>query len=930
MFLIHFGNVLEMRDQKDVWRRTFMNKAIKKIFTFLIALMLLITGIESPCFMHESYASDDTSFKAFLVVEAGDNLEYLNFDDQSTPSKMTVKNAEFAAGDTFTIGVTFDNVARKVNRITPFIVAKNVKSLDYTIESLKINGVEMSDQINYSAGNAWNYEGTGNYSNKEAISLAGGYYKYGDQFISEPTNVKSITFTITVSKIVLNDGTTYAPGLAEYPIYIAAAAGKDWDRYYYDEVSNTARSQKGIKKAVTGKIKQGQTVTVSITFDSKVNDLWYFAPVIVTGNGVSKLEYRVDSFKVDNVEKKSTIDFDAGDSWWYEATGSHTAKESIRLGCGYSSFGTKYVSEPKNFTTISYTITLVAIAQNGKTYGIFSREESPEFKAFIAYGGESAPGAWDYFWAVEDTKKAGITGDVVAFKQGQTVNISVQLPKAAQNTYYFAPAVLASGIKTLEYTIDSFKVDGVEMKDKIDFTAGGSKNAKAWWYEDTGSYSNKEAIRLAGGYNYTGEKYVDGVTKGYTTLSYTITFNTITTKERTSYTGTFHSYLALTAGTADGTKDLCYYESKNDNAKIVSRAVDAKVGEKFTISLMLPEAAVHTYDIAPVIALADIADIDYTISAIKFDGTSALNKLNMKADDKQWWHEAVGKYPEKLAVKLAGGYDEHATKYLSAVPTGYKKVEYTITVNSIVVGKPYETPAVTNTPATTEAKYHAYLGFQTDTSRNIFRTAWDDATYGRSTEMFAGMHAIDDQGRIRSYAGTFVDADITGDGTYTVVLDSPDFSKETHFGKLFISTDIPMSKGLEFTKVTIKSNGKEIGKFDKGILDQNARYATCILQDTSNSKVNDLFKIDLAHATKIEVTFVVSGIGRDKQDEPNTTPGVNPTITPAKPTSTPGDGPKMPSPTILIVAGVSLAVIVIALLVYFLGIRRKRNDDFEE
>ncbi len=99
-----------------------------------------------------------------------------------------------------------------------------------------------------------------------------------------------------------------------------------------------------------------------------------------------------------------------------------------------------------------------------------------------------------------------------------------------------------------------------------------------------------------------------------------------------------------------------------------------------------------------------------------------------------------------------------------------------------------------------DLEYNGYFCFQTPSYS--FRNACDDASYGingtsNTDEIdYSVVHAWDGNDLV-SAAGTFTDAVITGDGTYTVSVSGLDWS-DSEFGTsdcynlLFLSTDIPV------------------------------------------------------------------------------------------------------------------------------------------
>ncbi len=190
--------------------------------------------------------------------------------------------------------------------------------------------------------------------------------------------------------------------------------------------------------------------------------------------------------------------------------------------------------------------------------------------------------------------------------------------------------------------------------------------------------------------------------------------------------------------------------------------------------------------------------------------------------------------------------------------------------------------------------YHAYLGVQTCTTLWIFRNAVNDGTYGigmvheeTGVTAFDGLWSV---GAESLYAGTFTDADIDGNGTYTVSLVDPDFQDEQYFSLLFVSTNVPLDAGITFSNVKVKVNNKTVWDEEEAFLSPDDKeYCNILLQNQWNNDRKDLFQLaEPCNVTSIEVSFDVSGFDYwaegqeptgDVTDEPATEPEVTATNT---------------------------------------------------
>ncbi len=146
-----------------------------------------------------------------------------------------------------------------------------------------------------------------------------------------------------------------------------------------------------------------------------------------------------------------------------------------------------------------------------------------EYLVFIALGADSNDGSWDISYAGPDT--AGNTSNVTAVtamaKDGDTVTVSLTVP-TVKYTWYVAPCVIIdpTTLGANAHFDVSLKIDGVDKTNLINFAADDVN----FWSENAGDYPATSCIRLAGGYNEWGTKYIDSPS-GFTTIEYTITLN---------------------------------------------------------------------------------------------------------------------------------------------------------------------------------------------------------------------------------------------------------------------------------------------------------------------------------------------------------------------------------------------------------------------
>jgi hypothetical protein len=228
-------------------------------------------------------------------------------------------------------------------------------------------------------------------------------------------------------------------------------------------------------------------------------------------------------------------------------------------------------------------------------------------------------------------------------------------------------------------------------------------------------------------------------------------------------------------------------------------------------------------------------------------------------------------------------------------------------------------------PVTYSGSYSAYMGFQTDTTLWIFRNAYDDASYGFGTPQFThGLCSVSGT-ETTEYDGTFTDATVDGDGTYTVTLENPDLQDETHISLLFVSTNIPLSDSIKVTNVKVKFDGSTKYTFDEAILDpESEEYVKILCQNNWNNDVKELFGYPMPFS-KCEVQFTIEGLGYE-----GTQPTVAPTAAAAATPTTAADTTNDSSSDsdsgniVPIVIAVIAVVVVIVVVVVVVATKKKK------
>ncbi len=163
-----------------------------------------------------------------------------------------------------------------------------------------------------------------------------------------------------------------------------------------------------------------------------------------------------------------------------------------------------------------------------------------------------------------------------------------------------------------------------------------------------------------------------------------------------------------------------------------------------------------------------------------------------------------------------------------------------------------------------KADYNAYVGCQT--TSYIFRNEWNEASYGKEAnpEFFARLTGWDGDVAV-DYAGTFEDAAITGNGTYTVTMTTGDkgFGTDEAFRMLYVSTDIPYAL-VNQGYVTISDVQVKIGdartQEHTEIIKGTGDMARITLVDEYNQSEAPFGYTMPGPNTTVTVTFTVSGL----------------------------------------------------------------------
>ncbi len=160
--------------------------------------------------------------------------------------------------------------------------------------------------------------------------------------------------------------------------------------------------------------------------------------------------------------------------------------------------------------------------------------------------------------------------------------------------------------------------------------------------------------------------------------------------------------------------------------------------------------------------------------------------------------------------------------------------------------------------------YNAYLGLQTPTYS--FRNAFDDATYGRETEYFNQITGWEGSDAIVK-EGTFTDAVISGNGTYTVSVNGMnlegDFDSQDYFNLIFLSTDIPNTGEITISDIKLSIDGRDV-QCSPILSPDSLSYVNMLIQNIWNEDVATIGFYTVP-PKDMEITFTVSGFAYDNE-----------------------------------------------------------------
>lgn len=502
-----------------------------------------------------------------------------------------------------------------------------------------------------------------------------------------------------------------------------------------------------------------------------------------------------------------------------------------------------------------------------------AEEESTEsYHAFIAIGADGAnAGSWglQYYGEGSESNAGAATAVEGELKNGETLTLSVEFAEEVTYTWFTAPCFVVEDPTTISAN-STFEVkvllDGKEIE--TDLSAG-----KTCWAEDTGSYKGN-CMRIGGGYNEWGDKYIATAPAGFKKLEYQITPHILIAEETAGTLSTEEYPVFIGIGASQDWS--LGYAGPNGTPSGVKEAVNGvlKSGETTTVSVTFEKVADYTWWVAPCMIIDDpstlAANTTFDVK-VYLDGVEVATDLTV---GKNFWAENTDTYVDNC-VRIGGGYNEWGDKYIAESPKNYTTISFEITPE-IYISEPVEEEAYVSAagPVDTNGTYNAYIGFQTP--KYSFRNTFFDASYGLAAEdgkYFNQVTGWDADNNAVTLEGTFTDVQIAGNGTYTVTaegLNFPEgeFASQDYLNLIFLSTDIPNTNEVTISDVELKIDGKSVELSNAGAIvsPDSKDYLTILLQNVWNDDVKTIgyYAVPM---NKISITFTVSGFAYDKAAE---------------------------------------------------------------
>ena len=187
--------------------------------------------------------------------------------------------------------------------------------------------------------------------------------------------------------------------------------------------------------------------------------------------------------------------------------------------------------------------------------------------------------------------------------------------------------------------------------------------------------------------------------------------------------------------------------------------------------------------------------------------------------------------------------------------------------------------------------YHAALGLQTDSRKNVYRQGYYENGAEEEDDFSSLVMGKKGKSDYEVLDGTFKDVTIKGNGTYSVSLKNADFNGDRRFRKLYVTTDIPNTGEITFSNMIVSIDGTVLRTFNEPVLDSTKQHKqNCMLlaiHPTDRNLRNGVnrWSVPRNKTNTIKISFTVEGFSYDKgepvpTEEPEVTEEPEETIAP--------------------------------------------------
>ena len=163
-----------------------MKKTFKKWLVTLLSAMMVFSSLTITA------AAEGEEYDLFIGFGGDDaeesggwGFQFNSPNADNNVGDIQAVTEKIKVGETKTVSLTLPAETLHTYWIAPVLVAEGVSDLSVDVQ-VSIDGNDVTGDVDFAAGDAWWYEGTGEYDETKAIRLAGGYNEWGTQDMESP------------------------------------------------------------------------------------------------------------------------------------------------------------------------------------------------------------------------------------------------------------------------------------------------------------------------------------------------------------------------------------------------------------------------------------------------------------------------------------------------------------------------------------------------------------------------------------------------------------------------------------------------------------------------------------------------------------------------------------------------------------------------